>query len=276
MKLGYTEFSFGYAFTENLVRSTANRPAGAPVFPNLIQEGQLGYDVQIDFPGCPLYFQYKLPELMVRNSAAEIKKHALSGLVVPFFRMALMRNDLSAQHRNLISLENRSPNSVFYAAPCLSSLREFNDAYNSANVHRRSVLFSPKEIGPLLDSKQHVIAYGSDLNWAWLHSEPQYVTAMRWDDIEIHLRHAFEERRYQTLESTVISVRNEMLPLVPRRIRDVEEAIRQRIRMRRPMLPDRTARFDPYVQDIVEWILVYREIARVGLGLDLIIAQPSA
>jgi hypothetical protein len=63
MRIGYTEFSFGYAFTENLIRSSATGPKKAPVFPNLMQEAHKGYDVRIDLPGVPLFFQYKLPEL---------------------------------------------------------------------------------------------------------------------------------------------------------------------------------------------------------------------
>jgi hypothetical protein len=56
MNLGYSEFSFGYAFTENLIRSSTAAPTGAPIFPNLVQEAQLGYDVQIKLPGLPLFF----------------------------------------------------------------------------------------------------------------------------------------------------------------------------------------------------------------------------
>src|SRR6267142_405028 len=96
MKLGYTEFSFGYAFTENLIRSSAVGPVGAPVFPNLIQEARLGYDIKIDFPAVPLFFQFKLPELMKRKSA-----NRPSGFTVPFFRMPVMRRDISDQHKRL-------------------------------------------------------------------------------------------------------------------------------------------------------------------------------
>jgi hypothetical protein len=74
MKVGYTEFSYGYAFTENLIRSSSVAPLGAPVFPNLLQEGQSGFDVQINFPGVPLFFQYKLPEVMLRGTAYEISQ----------------------------------------------------------------------------------------------------------------------------------------------------------------------------------------------------------
>ena len=274
MKLGYSEFSFGYAFTENLIRSTA-RPTGAPVFLNTFQEGQRGFDVQIDFPGRPLYFQYKLPELMVRNSAAEITKHSLSGLTIPFFRMYLMRSNLSTQHQKLIELENGSPNAVFYAAPGMKDLDAFNDAYNSAKVHCRSVFFSPKEIGPLPDDKQHVIAYNSALNQAWLPSEPREVAALQCKDIEVLVRLSFEEPRYRTLEAAVRSIREQMLPLVPSRIRAAQEDIWERVRMRRTGLSDHMD-IDAATQHVVEEILVYREIARVGLGLDLVIAQPPA
>jgi hypothetical protein len=102
MKLGYSEFSFGYAFTENLIRSSSAAPAGAPMFPNLVQEAQLGYDVRIDRPGAPMFFQYKLPALMARNTAFEISKYKIPGLAAPFFRMPLMRRDLSKQHERLI------------------------------------------------------------------------------------------------------------------------------------------------------------------------------
>jgi hypothetical protein len=107
MKVGYTEFSFGYAFTENLIRSSAIAPVGAPVFPNLIQEGSAGYDIRINLPGVPLFFQYKLPELMKKGTAFEIAKYNCPGLSIPFFRMAMMRRDVSRQHELLIELEAR-------------------------------------------------------------------------------------------------------------------------------------------------------------------------
>ena len=183
MKLGYTEFSFGYAFTENLIRSASSRSAGAPYFPNLIQEARLGYDVRIDLPGCPLYFQYKLPELMIRNSAAEISKHSLSGLCTPFFRMYLMKRNLSEQHKRLICLEKRSPNTVYYATPVLQDVHAFNAAYNQAMVHLQSALFSPKRIGELSDDRQHTLAFRQGLTTAWLCSKPREVPVIQFEGI---------------------------------------------------------------------------------------------
>ena len=132
MRLDYTEFSFGYAFTENLIRSSPKAPNGAPVFPNLVQEATLGYDVNINLPGLPFFFQYKLPELMKRNTAAEISTHKLSNLSIPFFRMPLMRRDLSQQHQRLIEWEKKFPGTVLYATPCLHSLEEFNLEYENS------------------------------------------------------------------------------------------------------------------------------------------------
>ena len=103
-QLEYSEFSFGYPFTENLVRSSTSGPSSAPCFPNLVEEGGLGYDVKIEDGGVPFFFQYKLPERMVRASAAEISKHELDlqGLPIPFFRMYLMNKESSRQHELLV------------------------------------------------------------------------------------------------------------------------------------------------------------------------------
>ena len=76
-QLGYSEFSFGYAFTENLVRRSAKRPAAAPRFPNLQDEAQLGFDVEVSFGAAPLFLQFKLPEPMMRSTAREIRHHGL-------------------------------------------------------------------------------------------------------------------------------------------------------------------------------------------------------
>lgn len=143
--MGIQNFPLAYAFTENLIRGLAPAPVGAPIFPNLVQEATLGYDVQINFPAVPLFFQYKLPELMTRASASEIANGKCPGLTLDFFRIALMRQDVSDQHRLLIDWEGRYPGQVFYAAPCLRDSPAFNSAYNTASVVSRSILFSPAE-----------------------------------------------------------------------------------------------------------------------------------
>lgn len=274
MKLGYTEFSFGYAFTENLIRSLSGQPVGAPVFPNLLQEGQLGYDVRINLPGCPVFFQYKLPELMVRATAAEVAQHALPGISIPFFRMPLMRRDLSDQHALLIGLEMQYPAAVFYTAPALPDVNTFDAAYKNAHVHQRSVFFSPKSIGALPDDKQHVVAYRS-AGPAWFCSEPKEVAALDFNGIEHRVRANLRETRNRTLADAVDAVGSAILERVTPELRAAEDSIRQRVRQRERTAPTIEAAGDatPRRRKVVEDILVYREIARVGLGLDLMIAQ---
>ena len=130
-QLEYREFSFGYAFTGSLIRPSVTGPSSAPRFPNLVEEGVLGYDVKIDDGGVPVFFQYKLPERIVRASAAEIAKHGLDkqGLPIPFFRMYLMKKESSRQHELLVELERKHARSVFYAAPFIVGQAAFDRAY---------------------------------------------------------------------------------------------------------------------------------------------------
>jgi hypothetical protein len=237
VKLGYTEFSFGYAFTENLIRWAPVNPTGAPVFPNLIQEAELGYDMRLNLPGSPLFFQYKLPELMVKSTAVEISVHRIPGIQIPFFRMSLMRRDLSRQHERLMDLEHRFPGAVLYAAPHLRDAASFNAAYNAAQVHLYSAFFSPVDIGPLPDDKSHIVAYKAGLASAWLCSEPRGIPVQTFDDLEHKLRELFDRSRFQTLEIASVLVRSEVLALASRDMQASEGVIRQRIRARRTARP---------------------------------------
>ncbi len=274
MKLGYSEFSYGYAFTENLIRWASTAPSGAPFFPNLIEEGQLGYDVHIDLPGYPLYLQYKLPELMVRDTAVEISKYFLHGISTPFFRMHLMKSSLSRQHQLLIDLESRHPNSVYYAAPSLQCIKSFNSAYNSATVHFQSVLFSPGEIGPLPDDNTHVVSYCHGLPYAWFRSEPREIHTFRFEDVVDQLGNLSNESRFESLRDLARTTLEELMLLAPQEYRDSESAIRQRIRKRTAAIGD-GPEMDEEKIVVIEDLLVSREIARVALGLEFVVAQPS-
>src|SRR5436190_23621952 len=87
---------------------------------------------------------------------------------VPFFRMPLMPSGLSKQHELLIELEKKYPKTVLSVSPGLRDSRAFNRAYTNGDGHRKSVFFSPGNIGPLPDPKAHSIAYRDGLSYAWL------------------------------------------------------------------------------------------------------------
>lgn len=268
-RIGFTEFSFGYAFTENLIRWSATYPTAAPHFPNLVQEGQLGYDVRIDLPASPLFFQFKLPELMLRETAAEIATHHLP-LHCNFFRMALMRRDSSRQHQILIDLERRQPDRVFYSSPMIEDLTGFNAAYNSAAVHLRSALFSPRDIGPLPDNKRHVVSYNTNGPCGWFCSEPSKVKLVQFEKLLPDL----EDRLIASeapLAETIFALKAEVSEVANARVRIDESAIRERFPRRSAIsvFPE-GARFE---QRAAEEIFVTREIARIGLGVEMVLAQ---
>lgn len=174
MKIGYTEFSFGFAFTENLIRSRRTAPDGAPYFPNLIQEARLGFDVRLEFNGLPVFYQFKLPELMVRQNARELGDQRLvqGGLTLPFFRMPIMKTSISDQHNILVRLEGQGLGSVQYASPNFQSIDQFNTAFSGCRVHADSILISPVSIGQIDDGEQHHYVYNSGAATGWFCSEP--------------------------------------------------------------------------------------------------------
>jgi hypothetical protein len=274
MKVGYTEFSFGYAFTENLIRGSATAPAGAPVFPNLVQEATLGYDVRIDFPAVPLFLQYKLPELMTRASAFEIANSLCPGLTLEFFRIALMRRDVSDQHRHLIDWEGRFPGQVFYAAPCLHDCPAFNSAYNTASVACRSVLFSPAQIGPLPDDKVHTIAYKPGLSYGYFCSEPRKIEAETFEGLTGRLSQKFKDKNVRDFRATAQEVRRAVLEAASPVWRQAEDAVAGRMRQALPPSAADESALQPDREQAILDVLVAREIARIDMGIDLAIAQP--
>ncbi|MDO5643511.1 MAG: hypothetical protein Q4G26_14140 [Paracoccus sp. (in: a-proteobacteria)] len=274
MKVGYTEFSFGYAFTENLIRGSASAPVGAPVFPNLVQEATLGYDVRINFPAVPLFFQYKLPELMTRASAFEIANGQCPGLTLEFFRIALMRRDVSDQHRLLIDWEGRYPGQVFYAAPCLRDCAAFNSAYNATSVASRSILFAPAQIGPLPDDKVHTIAYKPSLSYGYFCSEPRRIKAETFENLSGGLSRKFKDKRVRDFTAMAQEVRQAVVAAASPVWREAEDAVVERARQLLSAVVAEGLDSQPAREQAILDVLVAREIARIDMGIDLVIAQP--
>jgi hypothetical protein len=118
-----SEFSYGFALTNELVGWL--ELSVAPIFPSLVEEGKAGggYDVKLDRPGAPLYLQFKRSEYMMRRSAREYRSilDQQGQLRVPFYRFSIMDASKSDQHELLLALDI-TPNNVFYAAPRFHSL----------------------------------------------------------------------------------------------------------------------------------------------------------
>jgi hypothetical protein len=222
-------------------------------------------------PGLPLFFQYKLPELMKRDTAREIATHNLAGIKIPFFRMPLMPSGLSKQHELLIKLEQKYPGTVLYASPRMQDRRAFNVAYVKGVVHRESVFFSAKEIGPLPDPKAHSIAYRDGLRYAWLCSEPKEISATDFETLDQEVLPRFQEPRFRTLRDAGPEMREFVRSGVSNSMREAEATIAGQIRARRATETRDTV---GHAEDPIEDVLVAREMARIDLGIELVVAQP--
>ena len=184
-----SEFSYGFALTQELIALAGEPLRAAPIFPSLIEEGRAGggYDVNLDIPGFPLFLQFKRSDCMISRRAKEIQQGC--NLNLPFYRLKITERSRSAQHDMLLELDN-GKNEVFYAAPRFHTVTELNAAYLAAAVSHRSFYIRPRDIGRL-DEDAHHVAF--DETRYRLCSEPREVKGIRGDAFPAALR----ERRIE-------------------------------------------------------------------------------
>lgn len=155
MKSKLSEFSYGYALTEELSRY--NSLIAAPYLPSLRNEGNTGgYDVRIEYLAGPLFLQFKLSEKLITRKAKEFQVCGL--LKPPFYRFRLRPLRHSCQHDLLLDTESQWPRSVYYSAPAFVDEKELNQKYLNSQVVDHSVFVSPAEIGSL-NLDEHYISF---------------------------------------------------------------------------------------------------------------------
>lgn len=155
MEPTFSEFSYGYALTQELASGRFGPLIAAPIFPSLVREGRVGggYDIHLPFVGAPLFLQFKLSHHLERSNALEWRQYFSS-----YYRMYLRPLRYSDQHDLLMDLE-KAGKRVYYVAPKFHTVGELNDAYASQNVYYRSAFFSPVDIGVLPTVDQHYITF---------------------------------------------------------------------------------------------------------------------
>ena len=143
MRPSISEFSYGFAVTAELLQALGPVTV-APVFPSLRAEGKEGggWDVRLDWPGFPLFLQFKLCDQMTRRTCKEAR---LVGSRLPCYRMHLRPTRLSPQHRLLLELEQRGK-AVYYCAPMFHETEEFNNAFRQHSVCSQSIWIRPWDI----------------------------------------------------------------------------------------------------------------------------------
>lgn len=169
MRSTISEFSFGFAITDEIVRQQRPNITAAPSFPTLRAEGgsEGGYDVRLDRTSIPLFLQFKLVHNMVRGNCNETKAGDFNP---PFFRMKLMPLKASQQHDLLVDLDN-GINQVYYAAPLFTTQSHLNSFYLANTVLNNSIFIPPSVIGRLPDRNEHHLSFDSALRRIRLYSK---------------------------------------------------------------------------------------------------------
>lgn len=169
MKPDISEFSYGYAVTEELVANHKSRVVAAPTFPSLYEEGKKGggYDVKIPFKGTPVFLQFKLSDYLSRKSA---KEHISLSLKLPYYRMHLRPLRHSQQHQLLLDLE-ATGEAVYYIAPEFHLPKELNRHYLTRTVVKNSAAFAPSAIGSLPDPDDHYVVFEKNSTYGYRCSE---------------------------------------------------------------------------------------------------------
>lgn len=168
MKPAFSEFSYGYAVTEELVNRHSATVIGAPKFPSLYDEGKAGggFDDEIPLSGMPVFLQFKTSDCLEGVNA---KEHRNGHLGIPYYRMHLRPTKHSDQHNLLLKLE-ASGEAVFYIAPEFHCFAELNRFYFSRTVVAHSAAFSPQAIGSI-DDKDHYVVFERGSTFGYLCSE---------------------------------------------------------------------------------------------------------
>lgn len=167
----FSEFSFGYALTDNLIHGgLLKNLKAAPTFPSLYKEGKPGggYDLKVPLISSPLFLQFKIPQILTRKS-----NKTPPGFVTPYYRMHVRPGGQSLQHQNLLN-HGRRHRLVYYVTPRFHTTATLNKAFLRRQMIAKSVFIRPSQIG-LLDDHDHFVAYDRLNSTAWLFSEPSEI-----------------------------------------------------------------------------------------------------
>lgn len=171
MKSQFSEFTYGFAITNELVKFLGSMVTSCPIFPSLLEEGRSGggYDLNIDLTGKPIFLQFKLSDYLERTNSSE-----WSLFNSAYYRFKLMPLSYSQQHNMLLDLE-RAGNDVYYSAPKFNTNLDLNNNYLTDSIINESIFITPLSIGTLPDDKEHKIVFQHDCRNVYLCSEPEKI-----------------------------------------------------------------------------------------------------
>lgn len=247
----FSEFSFGYALTDNLIHGgLPHKLKAAPTFPSLYKEGKPGggYDVKIPLTSTPLFLQFKIPQILTRKS-----NKTPPGFGTPYYRMHVRPGGQSLQHQNLIT-HGRRHRLVYYVTPRFHTTAALNKAFLNRRMIEESVFIRPSQIGSL-DDKHHFVAYDRLHSVAWLFSEPQEIQGaingeMFIGEVQADIAQA---RRAESETDLFESIALEIIKTYETSIQESEVRAREEPSQRRDsMSPTWQIGYDEPIEQIVE------------------------
>lgn len=169
MDAKFSEFSYGFAATSELAADLRSRRK-APVFPSLLAEAKLGWDVKLQsHAGAIVFVQFKISEALTRSTASEWYLYGAQ-----YFRIYIRRRRHSNQHNLLKALAAREP-FVYYLAPRFYELAAFDRSYVRSEVLANSISFPVGALPRLKDDDQHYICFRTGADAYWCSEEKQEV-----------------------------------------------------------------------------------------------------
>ena len=205
MKPGFSEFSYGFAYTDALIRKSGT-PMAAPFLPSLRKEAILGFDVRLDYPGRAIFRQFKLSDKLVRPDARFWTCHGES-----YYLIDITPLTRSFQHNLLKKLDERLANElgdyrkedICYAAPLFYKIDQFNDAYIAQEILERSISIPVKDLRYLCDNDSHYVTFTDASDFFW-HTTPEG-ELRNGDFLAAHVYERIRSRFNQEIPQTTIA-----------------------------------------------------------------------
>ena len=228
MKSEFSEFSYGFAITHGLLKDAPSIDV-VPHFPSLVEEGKVGYDVKLGFPGIPIYLQFKLSDYLTRRPAKYWDNYH-----EPYFRLDITPLTVSQQHNLLKDLAD-SGEEVFYVSPLFWRTTQFNEAFRDSQVAARSMWLPLGQLPYLTDYEPHHVTFTGPADSSW-HTDQWNLEGKRlegefsWDGRHDSIVDRFERGELrQVSEDYLYELRNLLSGIVTRRAAERPEGMERQV-----------------------------------------------
>ena len=209
MSPDFSEFSFGFAFTNEYIRRNPGLIAALEL-PSLIREAEKGADLKLAYRGHAKYFQFKLSAYMSRSNAMHWSFHNRSHYRVRVSSKS--RSGERTQHRQLKRLAETTKH-VLYIAPKFHSETDFNNLFLRGRITDNSMWSPLRDLPWATDNEVHYLTFTgtqSKLDWhSEVHGLEGHFTAEEHYEM-VSERSTIDEQYFRQLRANLIAATNEI------------------------------------------------------------------